>query len=196
MKTLRAGMGVPVCLLALALLAGCAGESQTVSSSQGAAKPQPPPPPVEERIEAPAAPPAPAPEPPPPAPQQEMVAQAAAPAEDPLAWAAGVADVHFSYCRSRIRKSDRPGLDALAQKLKEDGARKIVIEGHCDDRGTSNYNMTLGEWRAKSVRRYLLKAGVPAAQLEIVSYGKERPLCTDATDECRQSNRRAHVQPQ
>lgn len=190
---------LPGCLLAVALLGGCASESRTVSGSQEVAKTPPPPPPPppappkEERVEAPLEPPP----PPPPPKQEEIVAQAAAaPAEDPSAWAAGLADTYFDYNRSKIRNEDKPSLDALAQKLKEDGNRKILVEGHCDDRGTANYNMALGERRARSVKQYLVKVGAPDSQIEVVSYGKEKPLCTDTTDECRQSNRRAHFQSQ
>ena len=172
--------GLSACVIVLTLFGGCAGESQTtVSESQEIAKPVPPPP---------------APEPPPPV--QEMAPQAAAPPEDPLAWAAGLADVHFEYKLAKIRKEDKSELDALAQKLTEDSNRKVLLEGHCDSRGTANYNMMLGERRAKAVKQHLVKAGVPASQIEVVSYGKERQLCTKATDRCWQSNRRVHFTAQ
>ena len=171
-------------VMVLALLTGCASESQTTSGSQEIAKPVPPPPP-------------PAPEPPPPPKQEEIVAEAAAPpAEDPLAWAADLADVHFDYKQAKIHKEDKAALDALANKLKEDSKRKVLVEGHCDSRGTASYNMMLGERRAKSVKQYLVKAGVPTPQIEVVSYGKEKPLCMGMTDECWQSNRRAHFTAQ
>ena len=178
---------LPGCVIALALLTGCASESQTVSGSQEIAKPVPPPPP----------PPPPAPEPPPPPKQEEMVAEAAAPpAEDPLAWAAGLTDVHFDYKQAKIHKEDKAVLDTLAHKLKEDTKRKVLVEGHCDSRGTTNYNLILGERRAKAVKEYLVKAGAPTSQIEVVSYGKEKPLCTEAAEECWQSNRRAHFTAQ
>ena len=178
---------LPGCVIALALLTGCASESQTTSGSQEIAKPVPPPPP----------PPPPAPEPPPPPKQEEIVAEAAAPpAEDPLAWATDLADVHFDYKQAKIHKEDKAALDTLANKLKEDSKRKVLVEGHCDSRGTASYNMMLGERRAKSVKQYLVKAGVPTPQIEVVSYGKEKPLCMGMTDECWQSNRRAHFTAQ
>ena len=180
-------------VMVLALLDGCGSSQQTTSGSQEVAKPvTPPPPPPPPAPEPP--PPPPAPEPPPPV--QEMAPQAAAPPEDPLAWAAGLADVHFEYKLAKIRKKDKSELDALAQKLKEDSNRKVLLEGHCDSRGTANYNMMLGERRAKAVKQHLVKAGVPASQIEVTSYGKERQLCTKATDGCWQSNRRVHFQPQ
>lgn len=184
--------GLPVCLVAVTLLGGCAGESQTVSESQDVAKSAPPsPPPAPEPP-----PPPPAPEPPPPPKQEEMVAQAAAPPEDPLAWADGLEDVPFDYKQSKIRKESRSHLDLVVQKLKENSNRKVIVEGHCDDRGTDAYNMALGERRAKAVKQYLVKAGVPASRIEVVSYGKERPQCTEATKECFQYNRRAHFAAQ
>jgi len=178
---------LPVCVMAFTLLGACASENQTtVSSTQEVAQPVPPPPP----------PPPPAPEPPPPPKQEEMVAQAAAPPEDPLAWAADLADAHFDYDQAKIRKEDRAVLDAVAHKLKDDAKRKVLVEGHCDSRGTSNYNMMLGERRAKAAKQYLVKAGVPASQIEVVSYGKEKPLCMETTDECFQNNRRTHFTAQ
>jgi peptidoglycan-associated lipoprotein len=175
---------LPGCVIALAILTGCAGESQTVSGSQEIAKPVPPPPPPA------------APEPPPPPKQEEMVAQAAAPPEDPLAWAADLVDAYFDYKQAKVRMDDRAGLDALAKKLKEDSKRKVLVEGYCDSRGTAKYNVVLGERRAKAVKEYLVKAGASVSQIEVISYGKEKPICTETTDACLQKNRRAHFQPQ
>jgi peptidoglycan-associated lipoprotein len=69
---------------------------------------------------------------------------------------------------------------------------KVLIEGHCDERGTLAYNLVLGERRAQSVKRYLQELGVPPSQLQIVSYGKERPFCTEHRETCWQQNRRGH----
>jgi len=173
---------LPACVMVAAFLTGCASESQTVSGSQEVAKPVPPPPPP--------------PEPPPPPKQEEMVTQAAAPPEDPLAWAVDLADVHFDYKQAKIHKDDKAVLDALAQKLREDSKRKVLVEGHCDSRGTANYNMMLGERRAKIVKEYLVTAGATPSQIDVVSYGKERPMCTEATDGCWKSNRRVHFTAQ
>ena len=68
---------------------------------------------------------------------------------------------------------------------------KILIEGHCDDRGTIEYNLALGERRAKATRDYLVTAGIDASRITTVSYGKERPVCTGQTEECWAQNRRA-----
>jgi len=190
--------------LVLALLDGCSS-SQTTSGTQEVAKvtPPPPPPPPEPPPPPPPAPepppPPPAPEPPPPPPVvQEMAPEpAAAPAaEDPLAWAAGLTDVHFDYDKSTIRKSEHGKLDAAMNLLKADKKRKVVVEGHCDERGTAQYNLALGERRAKAVKRYLTDLGVSASQIQTTSFGKERPLCTEQNEDCYQQNRRGHFAAQ
>jgi len=176
-------------VMVLALLDGCSS-SQTTSGSQEVAKPAPPP-------AAPEPPPPSAPEPPPPPKQEEMVTQAAsAPTEDPLAWVADLADVHFDYDKATIRKSEHDKLATAAKALTADGKRKVVVEGHCDERGTASYNMALGERRAKAVKRYLADLGVAGAQIQTTSFGKERPLCTETNEGCYQRNRRGHFTAQ
>lgn len=183
-------------VMVLAMLAGCSS-SQTTSGSQEIAKPVPPPPPPPAAPEPPPPPPPAAPEPPPPPKQEEMVAQAAAaPTEDPLAWAADLADVHFDYDKSVIRKSEQGKLAAASKVLKADGKRKVVVEGHCDERGTASYNMALGERRAKAVQRYLADLGVAASQIQTTSFGKERPTCNETNEGCYQRNRRGHFTAQ
>lgn len=204
-------------VMVLAILAGCS-ESKTATVQTEAKAPAPapvapePPPPAPEPPPAvaqepppaapeppPAAPEPPpaAPEPPPPPQKEEIVAQAAvAPTEDPLAWAASLADVHFDYDKSVIRKSEQDKLAAAAKVLKEDGKRKVVVEGHCDERGTASYNMALGERRARAVKRYLADLGVAGSQIQTTSFGKERPLCTDSNEDCYQRNRRGHFTAQ
>ena len=117
-------------------------------------------------------------------------------AEDPLAWAAGLADVHFDYDKAAIRKSEQGKLADAAKLLKEDGKRKVVVEGHCDERGSAGYNLALGERRAKAVKRYLADLGVAGSQIQTTSFGKERPLCTEANEDCYQRNRRGHFAAQ
>jgi peptidoglycan-associated lipoprotein len=180
-------------VMVLALLDGCSS-SQTTSGSQEVAKPVPPPPPPPAAPEPP--PPPAAPEPPPPPKQEEMVTQAAAPPEDPLAWVADLADVLFDYDKSAIRKSEQGKLAAAAKVLKADGKRKVVVEGHCDERGTASYNMALGERRAKAVKNYLTDLGVAGTQIQTTSFGKERPLCNEANEGCYQRNRRGHYTAQ
>ena len=172
--------------LVVASLGGCKS-SQTTSASEEVAKPLPPPPP----------PPPSAPEPPPPPPPpQEMAPQAMAAPEDPLAWAAELVDVHFDYDKSAIRMSEEGKLAAAAKLLKADGKRKVLVEGHCDERGTSAYNLALGDRRAKAVKKYLADLGVKASQIQTTSFGKERPLCTEQNEDCYQRNRRGHFAAQ
>jgi peptidoglycan-associated lipoprotein len=83
-------------------------------------------------------------------------------------------------------------LEANAGVLKSQSGEKILLEGHCDERGTGAYNLVLGERRAKAAAQYLRDLGVPSSQMQITSYGKERPFCTEHSEACWQSNRRAH----
>lgn len=168
-----------------------------------------PPPPMTDTPPAPAAiapppappqPPAPvAAEPPPAAPEPAplpQIAQApiAKPVEPPPAFepSGSLQDVYFDFDQSGLRSDARTTLEENAKLLRTKETGKVLIEGHCDERGTSAYNLILGEQRAKSVKRYLENLGVPASQLQIVSYGKERPFCKDHNDACWQSNRRGH----
>jgi peptidoglycan-associated lipoprotein len=181
-------------------LPACSSSQQATSGSQETAKPVPPPPPPPAAPEPPPPPP-PAPEPPPPPPPppvQEMAPEAAAApaAEDPLAWAAGLVDVHFDYDKSAIRKSEHDKLAAAVSLLKADNKRKVVVEGHCDERGSAGYNLALGERRAKAVKRYLTDLGVSGSQIQTTSFGKERPLCTEQNEDCYQRNRRGHFAAQ
>ncbi|MBA3965713.1 MAG: OmpA family protein [Nitrospirales bacterium] len=102
-------------------------------------------------------------------------------------------DIYFDYDRFSIRKDAISVLLENAQTLASGlSNNKIVIEGHCDQRGTESYNMVLGERRANAVREYLVDLGVPSENLQVVSYGKEKPFCTDQNEVCWQENRRGH----
>ncbi|MFZ1745933.1 MAG: OmpA family protein [Nitrospirales bacterium] len=102
-------------------------------------------------------------------------------------------DIYFDYDRFSIRADAISVLQENAQALASGLANnRIVIEGHCDQRGTESYNMVLGERRANAVREYLVDLGVPSENLQVVSYGKEKPFCTDQNEECWQENRRGH----
>ena len=102
-------------------------------------------------------------------------------------------DVFFDYDRFTIRKDAIPVLKENAQALVADLSEKnIVIEGHCDERGTESYNMVLGERRASAVKEFLIDLGVQGDRLQVVSYGKEKPFCTDQNEQCLQENRRGH----
>ncbi len=104
---------------------------------------------------------------------------------------ADLADIHFEFDRYDIRPEAARILDANAAWLKSNPRQLVLIEGHCDERGTVEYNLALGERRAKAAQNYLAAHGVAAARVTIVSYGKERPQCGDKTEACWTKNRRA-----
>ncbi len=101
-------------------------------------------------------------------------------------------DIHFDFDRYDIRSADAKTLDANAAWLKSNGGMLLLIEGHCDERGTNEYNLALGERRAKAAMNYLVAQGVQASRITIISYGEERPGCMEKTDACWAKNRRAH----
>lgn len=102
-------------------------------------------------------------------------------------------DVYFDYDRFTVRKEAISVLQENAKVLVAGLSDKsIVIEGHCDERGTESYNMVLGERRANAVKEFLVDLGVPGDKLQVVSYGKEKPFCTDQNEQCWQENRRGH----
>ncbi|MDE3118431.1 MAG: OmpA family protein, partial [Nitrospirota bacterium] len=107
-------------------------------------------------------------------------------------------DLYFDFDRYTLKLSetDKVALGEIAEGLKKNAERVVAIEGHCDERGTSAYNLTLGERRAKAAKHYLESQGVVAAQIQATSFGKERPVCTDHNKVCWQKNRRAHVRIQ
>ena len=100
--------------------------------------------------------------------------------------------VYFEFDSSNIRAEDYPVLDAHASRLASSGKR-VVIEGHCDERGTREYNLALGERRANTVRRYLMSRGVSSSQIEVVSYGEERPANYGHNESAWSRNRRAFL---
>jgi peptidoglycan-associated lipoprotein len=101
-------------------------------------------------------------------------------------------DSFFDYDKADLRDDARTMLAADAEWLKRYRTVQFLIEGHCDDRGTSEYNLALGDRRANAAKEYLVSLGVDASRVKTVSYGKERPFCTESTEDCWQKNRRAH----
>jgi peptidoglycan-associated lipoprotein len=105
-------------------------------------------------------------------------------------------DAFFDYDSNQIRADARDALakdaDALKKIFVDFPTASVIVEGHCDERGSAEYNLGLADQRASATKEYLASLGVPAAKLKTVSYGKERPQCTEATEECYQKNRRAH----
>jgi peptidoglycan-associated lipoprotein len=101
-------------------------------------------------------------------------------------------DIFFDFDQYDIRPDARPALQAIASWLLKNKAAHILAEGHCDERGTNEYNLALGDRRAKAVKDYLFALGIASGRIEIVSYGEEKPFCSDHTEECWAKNRRAH----
>jgi peptidoglycan-associated lipoprotein len=101
-------------------------------------------------------------------------------------------DVFFDFDRFQIRQDAMPVLDANAGWFRANTNKTVLIEGHCDERGTLAYNLVLGEKRARAAKKYLQDLGVPASQLQITSYGETRPFCKQQNEDCYQQNRRAH----
>ena len=126
---------------------------------------------------------------PPPPPPQQATAPAAS---DEALFASSVRDIYFDYDRYDLRASDQGVIEADASFLKAHPSIKFTIEGHCDERGSTDYNLALGDNRANSARDALVKAGVSASQIRVISYGKEKPFCSQSTEECWQQNRRDH----
>ncbi|MGE5278816.1 MAG: peptidoglycan-associated lipoprotein Pal [Acidobacteriota bacterium] len=127
-------------------------------------------------------------------------APASAPAPDVLSQdldrlnrAGYLKDAFFDYDRSELRDDARQALAADSEWLKKYPSVRILVEGHCDERGTEAYNLALGERRAQAAQEYLAALGVSSSRVKVVSYGKERPFCNEATDHCYQENRRGHV---
>jgi peptidoglycan-associated lipoprotein len=98
--------------------------------------------------------------------------------------------VYFDYDQSEIREDMKPVLQEDAKWLSTNTVVKVQIEGHCDERGTNEYNLALGQRRADAVKRYLIALGVSAGRLSTISYGEERPVCTDHQESCWHLNRR------
>jgi peptidoglycan-associated lipoprotein len=155
--------------------------------------PAPPPPAVEAPRTTPTAPP-----PPPPAPAETP---RRAPTEeeifagktlDDLNREKPLGDVFFALDSAQLNDEARPILQKDADWLKKWTSTRIMIEGHADSRGTAEYNLALGERRAVAVRDYLVNLGIPANRIQIVSKGKESPVCTEENETCWQQNRRGH----
>ncbi|MBI5327612.1 MAG: peptidoglycan-associated lipoprotein Pal [Deltaproteobacteria bacterium] len=103
----------------------------------------------------------------------------------------GLQDIFFDFDRFSIREHAKPTLEDDAKYLKVNKNLEVVIEGHCDERGTSEYNIALGERRAQAAQKYLVDLGVDRSRISVISYGKEKPFCTDHSEECWQENRRS-----
>lgn len=176
---MRQSVVVVVALVIAGALSGCG--KKKVSAP-------PPPPPV-----TPATPP-----PAPPAPPRDVVTQTDEYARlrqasvDEIERMGLLEEIHFDFDRADIRDGDRAVLTKDADVLKRFDFLKITVEGHCDERGTVEYNLALGDRRARAAYDYLVALGVPAERMKVVSYGKEVPICRESSEDCWQRNRRAH----
>ena len=124
------------------------------------------------------------------------VATAAPPAEELTAdevWRRSVFDAYFDFNKADIRSDARDALGKTADYLRNNPTIRATIEGHCDERGSTEYNLALGDRRASAVKQYLVSLGISADRLTTVSFGKEKPFCMQSTEECYQQNRRAHI---
>jgi peptidoglycan-associated lipoprotein len=108
-------------------------------------------------------------------------------------------DAFFDYDKSELREEGRQAMTRDAEILKRifaaDPSFSVAIEGHCDERGSAEYNLGLGDRRATAAKEFLVQLGVPADRLTTISYGKDHPVCTDENEACYQRNRRAHLAP-
>lgn len=165
------GMSIRLTLVATSLVAvsflasGCA-KKQAVATPEPTAQPPEPPPT------------------PPPAPPKPEV--------DPNAWKSSVKDVFFDFDKYDLRADSRAVLQEDARALKDHPDAMMVLEGHCDERGTEDYNLALGQRRADAVRSYLMDLGVDGGQLQTISYGEEKPFATGHDEEAWAQNRRVH----
>jgi peptidoglycan-associated lipoprotein len=106
-----------------------------------------------------------------------------------------VRDAYFDLDKADIRPDARQSLEKTASFLKGYPNAHVTIEGHCDERGSTEYNLALGDRRANAVKQYLVNLGIPAANLNVVSFGKEKPFCSESNEACWQQNRRGHFVP-
>ncbi len=134
---------------------------------------------------------APPPPPPPPAPPKKSLSELLQ---------SDVQDAYYDYDKSDIREDARATLtrdaDALKRIFADMPEASVVVEGHCDERGSAEYNLALGDRRAAAAKEFLVQWGVPGDKLKTISYGKERPQCTESNEECWQRNRRVHFSAQ
>jgi peptidoglycan-associated lipoprotein len=175
---------LPILSLTL-LLAGCPKRPAMTAATA--------PPPVPPAAAAPPTPAAPAPTPAPVAPAP-VAPPTAAPAPAPAPPKeyrsnAALKQIFFAFDKSDIRPADAQTLQASAAYLKANSNQLVLIEGHCDERGTSEYNLALGERRAKAAMNFLVSNGVEASRITTISYGKERPVCIDKNEACWSRNR-------
>jgi peptidoglycan-associated lipoprotein len=164
-------------LLSMFLLWGCPKKSE-VTTAPEAPKEVAPAEPVKEKVEEKAEPAKEEAKP-----KEEVREKAAAAAE-------GLKPIYFDFDRSFIREDARQAMKANADWLKANPKVMVRIEGNCDERGTKEYNQALGQRRAASAKKYLTDLGISAKRISLISYGKEKPICNESSEDCWQKNRR------
>jgi peptidoglycan-associated lipoprotein len=189
----RSSLGLALtAVAALSIVTGCAKKKVAAATPPApqptAAAPSRPAPAPRTEAAAPVRPPA-------PAPRSNMPDAATRARIDQLL--ARIEDAYFDYDRHTLRPDAIEALKGdsteLRDILKDYPDYKLTIEGHCDERGSAEYNIALGQARADSAKAYLVGVGIPSAQLGTVSYGKEKPACQDHDENCWQKNRRIHI---
>jgi peptidoglycan-associated lipoprotein len=186
-------------LVTATVLAGCAKRPAMTQASAppppaAVVAPKPPPPTVVQETvrETVVATPAPEPATPPATAAPATPAPTVRPSPKEFAVNANVKDIFFDFDKYNIKPEFAKVLDDNAGWLKANPGQLVLIEGHCDERGTVEYNLVLGERRAKAAMNYLVAQGVQASRFTVISYGKERPFCTEHNETCWSQNRRAH----
>lgn len=172
MRRTHVNLALTGALLALALLSGCAHKPKPAPAA-----PTTPAPATTQPVPTPTPPP-----PPPPAP---------APAPAPAVKSADFGTVYFDFDSANLSDQSRGTLDQNAKLLREHADLHVVIDGNCDERGTTEYNQALGEKRAQAARDYLVSAGIQASRIDVISYGKERPVDPGHDESAWAKNRRA-----
>lgn len=163
-----------ILILSAFVLPGCAKKSGVEMAPEPKQEAAPAPAPVKEE-------PAPAPEV-----KEEPKEHAAAAAE-------GLQPIYFDFDRAFIRDDAKAAMKANAEWLKANPKVRIKIEGNCDERGTKEYNLALGQRRAQSAKKYLTDLGISAKRISLISYGKEKPVCSESSEDCWQKNRRGDL---
>jgi len=166
-------VSIPVILLLTLALAGCACPKKQQAPAEAAMTTQQ----VVERTEVKEVPPPP-----------EVVKESTL--EEQAHQQGALLPIYFDYDKSSIKAEAKANLDKTAAWLGKNAAVKVRIEGNCDERGTAEYNLALGERRANSAKKYLANSGVKADRLSTISYGKEKPVCAEHSEACWSKNRR------
>jgi len=190
MKRMSVALLSLILMLGLAVLTGCPKKAEMSSAPEAQPqKAEPAPAPAEDSAKKAAEQKA----------AEEAAAAAAKRAEEEKAKeaapkaVAGLQPIYYDFDQSFIRDDAKPVMKANAEYLKANPKAKIRIEGNCDERGTIEYNQALGQRRAQAAKKYLTDLGVSAKRISLISYGKEKPICTESTEDCWQRNRRGDL---